>query len=113
MPDKLIHELRHCAEVAERRGVVVELQTQGSSADPPLSIRRALTEAPLAALATAKTWARVTVSASEDLLSINTVTDSGPVEIPYSDQTIVQVDVHRDGETLWIETQWSADLSPR
>lgn len=111
VPNQLIHELRHCAEIAERKGVTVELQTQGSSTDPPLAIRRALTEAPLAALATAKSWARVTLSASDELLSVNTVSDSGPLDMPSNSQTSVQVNILRDGDTLWVETQWSTDLS--
>ena len=114
VPNQLIHELRHCAEIAERKGVTVELQSQGSSADPPLAIRRALTEVPLAALATAKSWARVTLAASDELLSVNTLSDSGPFDIPGSNnQPSVQVNILRDGDTLWVETQWSTDLSSR
>ncbi len=49
----LLYELRHCADIADRRDVVVELETSGQWPDPPVETRRALTEAPLAALATA------------------------------------------------------------
>jgi hypothetical protein len=107
VPEQLVHELRMCIEIAERRGIAVDLQIQGSCPDPALPIRRALTEAPLRALATARTRARVTVSASPDGISVNTVSDSGDVEISPSTTEPVLVSVLRDENILWVEAQWS------
>lgn len=107
VPNKLIHELRHCAEIAERKGVIVELQTQGTCPDPPVEIRRALTEAPIVALSTAVSWARVTFTAADDRLAVNVVSDSGPIAFPSADQSPVQLSVFVDGQTLWVETQWT------
>lgn len=107
VPDQLLHELRMCVEIAERKGITVELQTQGSCPDPPLEIRRTLTEAPMTALATAKTTARVTVTASPDGIAVNTVSDSGDVDIPTPRTGPVRVTVLHDEPTLWVEAQWN------
>lgn len=107
VPDQLMHELRMCVEVAERRGITVDLQTHGACPDPPLDIRRALTEAPLAALATARTWARVTVTASPDGIAVSTVSDSDDVQISDVLTGPVLITVLHDDRTLWVEAQWN------
>lgn len=109
--DPLLHELRHCADVADRRGVVVEFETTGSWLPIPLEARRALTEAPLAVLATAGSWARVSVIGTAGLLSVNVVADSGPCEIASADGSEVIVQALVDGDILWVEAQWQPSRS--
>lgn len=114
VPNPLLHELRHCADVADRKGILVEMEGRGQWPEPPLEIRRALTEAPLAALATATSWARVTVIGTAELLSVNVVADCGPIDLPHPAHTTgvrLQTIAHHD--TLWVEVQWTADPSPR
>lgn len=65
-PSPLLHELRACADVAERRDVAVTLETAGTLPRIPVQVRRALTEAPIHVLATARTQARVTVVSVAD-----------------------------------------------
>jgi hypothetical protein len=113
VPNPLLHELRHCADVADRKGILVELDSRGHWADPPLEIRRALTEAPLAALATATSWARVTVIGTPDLLSVNVIADCGPIDLPSVTAAGVQVKTIIDRDTLWVEAQWPTTPSPR
>jgi len=106
VPDQFDHELRHCIDVAERRRVTVELQRQGHGPDPPVDVRRALIEAPMAALATATSWARVTMTRSPDLIVLTTVSDSDLLDIPTINRSDAELTVLRDGSTLWVEVQW-------
>ncbi|WP_309111139.1 hypothetical protein [Saccharothrix sp.] len=45
VPDPLVHELRACVDVAERRGVAVHLDTLGERPTPPVVVRRELVDA--------------------------------------------------------------------
>jgi hypothetical protein len=102
----LLHELRHCADVADRKGVVVELDARGKWPTPPREVRRDLTEAALPALAAAASWARVTVVGDEDLVSVNVVADCGAVDIPRPVTAGVSVNEFGNDEMVWIEVQW-------
>ncbi|MGN9907741.1 hypothetical protein ACTMTJ_09325 [Phytohabitans sp. LJ34] len=113
VPNRLLHELRHCADVADRKGVLVELDARGQWPDLPLPVRRDLTEAPLTVLATATSWARVTVVGGPDLVSVNVLADCGQVELPRPAAPGVRLDAFRSGERLWVEVQWQATASPR
>ncbi|WP_158842534.1 hypothetical protein [Saccharothrix deserti] len=102
----LLHELRHCADVADRKGVVVELEARGHWPTPPVTVRRDLTDAALTALATAASWARVTVVGDHELVSVNVVADCGEVEPPRPATPGVRVEVLGNGETVWMEARW-------
>jgi hypothetical protein len=105
----LLHALRHCADVAERKDVLVELDSRGEWPDPPVTIRRALTEAPLAVLATATTWARITVIGTPGLLSVNVVADTSPLDLRPAQTQAVTTKVVRDSGLTWVETQWATN----
>lgn len=75
VPDPLLHELRACADIADRRGVLVDLQVRGRLPALDLADRRRLTEAPLLALAAAERHARVTVVARSDEVAVGVVAD--------------------------------------
>ncbi|MGX7674115.1 hypothetical protein [Plantactinospora sp. DSM 117369] len=109
--NQLLHELRHCADVADRRGVLVELDARGQCPDLPLPVRRDLTEAPLTMLATAASWARVTVIGTPDLVSVSVVADCGQVDLPRPEVPGVRLDTFRNEEKLWVEVRWRADPS--
>ncbi|MFC0528605.1 hypothetical protein [Phytohabitans kaempferiae] len=113
VPNQLLHELRHCADVADRKGVLVELDARGQWPDLPLPVRRDLTEAPLTVLATAESWARVTVVGSPDLVCVNVLADCGPVELPRPAAPGVRLDAFHTEERLWVEVRWQATASPR
>jgi hypothetical protein len=102
----LLHELGHCADVADRKGVVVELDSRGDWPTPPVSVRRDLTDAALTALATAASWARVTVVGDADLVSVSVVADCGDISIPAPATPQVRVEKFRNDETVWIEVRW-------
>ncbi|GAA4526238.1 MULTISPECIES: hypothetical protein [Nonomuraea] len=104
--DPLVHELRHCADVADRKGVEVELDTRGQWPTPPVAVRRDLTEPVLTVLATAASRARVTVVGSADLVSVSVVADSGEVDVPDPATPGVLVETLRNDETVWMEVRW-------
>ncbi|WP_189211076.1 MULTISPECIES: hypothetical protein [Actinokineospora] len=102
----LLHELRHCADVADRKGVEVELEARGSLPALPRAVRRDLTEAALTALATAESRARVAVVGSAELVSVSVVADCGEVEVPEPATPGVRVEAHGAGGTVWMEARW-------
>jgi signal transduction histidine kinase len=115
VPEPLLHELRACADIADRRGVPVELQVIGRLPALSRQVRRALTEAPLYALAGAHRQARVTVVGRSNEVAISVLADArvgDPAELPSPvDQagsvTVQESVVAADGENCrWIEARW-------
>lgn len=102
----LLHELRHCADVADRKGVEVELDARGRWPTPPVAVRRDLTEPVLTVLATAASRARVTVMGGVDLVSVSVVADSGEVDVPAPATPGVQVETVNTDDTVWMEVRW-------
>lgn len=107
----LLHELRHCADIADRKGVEVELDARGRSPVPPVAVRRALTDAALTALATAGSWARVTVVGSTDVVSVSVVADCGEFTMPAPATPGVRVETFGSDGTVWMEAQWQPTAS--
>ncbi|MBN6041167.1 hypothetical protein [Amycolatopsis sp. 195334CR] len=102
----LLHELRHCADIADRKGVEVELDARGQWPVPPVAVRRDLTDAALTALATAQSWARVTVVGSGDLVAVSVVADSEESAAPPPATPDVRVETFGGDGTVWMEAQW-------
>ncbi|MGW0762007.1 hypothetical protein ACWD1Y_36985, partial [Streptomyces sp. NPDC002814] len=106
-PHPLLHELRACADIAERRGVRVTLLSYGDLPDLPTSARRELAEGTLLVLATAATRARVTVVTTPEDVVVSVVADAPPqtlVESPGPLTVSAQYDQEED--QLWWETRW-------
>ncbi len=108
VPDPLLHELRACVDLAERKGVTVYLGTCGSYPAPPLPVRRALTEPAVALVATAASRARVTVVGSATAVTVSVVADSPPPTMVTSPTTTGQVTTTHgvSGDRLWMEATW-------
>lgn len=102
----LLHELRHCVDIADRKGVEVELDARGQWPVPPVAVRRDLTDAALTALATANSWARVTVVGSVEEVSVNVVADCVEQGEPVLMTTDVRVETFSGDGTVWTEAQW-------
>ncbi|MFD2767529.1 hypothetical protein [Micromonospora eburnea] len=106
-PEPLLHEVRACADVAERRGVMVSLNAVGVLPVPPVAVRRALTEAPIEVLSGARTYARVTVVGTDAGVVLSVIADAPDVAVhPHSE---VAIDQHRENGRIWIETRWPAE----
>ncbi|MFI7677378.1 hypothetical protein [Actinophytocola sp. NPDC049390] len=102
----LLHELRHCADIADRKGVEVEFDARGTWPVPPVPVRRALTDAALTALATASSWARVTVVGSAEEVSVNVVADCDEPAEPVHTTPDVRVETFGGTGKIWTEATW-------
>ena len=108
VPDQLWHELRACADAAERRGIAVDLVTPaGLVPQLPLDIRRALTEPIISALAATAAKARITVIASADEVAVAILADA-KLSLPVPDlHEAVECSHDPDGEMLWVQARWT------
>ncbi len=121
-PDPLVHELHACADVAQRRGVAVDIETAAQfpgtqlpgtglpgpqlPAVPPEG-RRAITDLAIAVLVNATSRVRVTVTGTVDGVIVSLVCDSpGQPDLPAAPAGLV-VDSQRDGQNLWVEARWN------
>jgi signal transduction histidine kinase len=109
VPDPLLHELRACADIAYSRGVLVELHVVGQLPVLSLAVRRALTEAPLHALAGAERQARVTVFGRSNEVAVSVLTDARvgePADLATPLDRAVTVTVQEGEDRQWIEARW-------
>jgi len=109
VPDPLLHELRACADIAYSRGVLVDLQVVGQLPALSLPVRRALTEAPLHALAGAEQEARVTVVGRSNEVAVSVLADARmgePAELAAPLDRAVTVTVQNGEDRQWIEARW-------
>lgn len=110
--DPLLHELRACIETAERLGVPVSFAERGTRPELPARIRRRLTEPTIAALATARGKARVTVTGTEQAVTVSVLAECAPFmpDTPDndsdSDSDGVAVSTMRNGAKWWIQATW-------
>ncbi|GAB3814330.1 hypothetical protein [Micromonospora zhanjiangensis] len=120
VPDPLLHELRACVDIAERRGVPVEFVAVGDPPELPVRIRRRLAEPLATALANARDWARLTVVAQPDEVAVSLVAPTvggangrdptppgGGVGTPPPDDLIEQFH-EQDEDMTWTQTRWRA-----
>ncbi|MFI6824302.1 hypothetical protein ACIBJE_25665 [Micromonospora sp. NPDC050187] len=111
VPDPLLHELRASADLAERRGVVVDLVVVGSPPPLPVQVRRRLVEPLAAGLAGARERARLTVVAGPDSVEIGLIVPGRgileEVTSGWTDDTVGYEHEH-DGEVGWTRTRWPA-----
>ncbi|TDP97542.1 hypothetical protein [Labedaea rhizosphaerae] len=111
--DPLLHELRACLDLAERKGVDVYLGACGSHPEPPLAVRRALTEPVVRVMAGARTSARVTVLGSPTGVTVSVVTDvadgvaAEPEPAARTDVGVLVTSLV-DGQEVWVEATWQA-----
>ncbi|MFY1703988.1 hypothetical protein ACN28G_20000 [Micromonospora sp. WMMA1923] len=112
VPDPLLHELRAAADLAERRGLAIDLVTVGVPPPLPVRIRRRLAEPLTTALVDARGWARLTVVSGPDEVAVGLVTpdhltpdSTGPPAEGPDDDQVVLLD-ERDGTIRWTQTRW-------
>jgi hypothetical protein len=136
VPDPLSHELRACADAAERRGVAVDLiAAAGTIPLLPVSVRRALVEPVIQVLAATASRARITVVASRAEVTVAIVADASlprlgalsTAERPTGDGVVadgpawdmsiatgpitdgdgaVRCDLEEEGGRLWAQARW-------
>jgi hypothetical protein len=107
VPGSLVHELHASADVAERRGVAVEIETAGPLPAVPGPARRVITDAAIAILTAAHTQARITLATVAAGIAVSFVADTGAaVLLPAAGQGVA-IDHQQDGGTLWAEARWN------
>jgi signal transduction histidine kinase len=103
--DPLLHELRACIETAERLGVPVSFAERGTRPTLPRKVRRRLTEPTIAALAGARGKARVTVTGTEESVTVSVLAVCAPVAF-VPEQDGVEVSAIQNGDRWWIQATW-------
>jgi hypothetical protein len=113
LPHPLLRRLEGGIDDATRRGAVVDIFPVGALSPLPSEIGIALTELPLAVLASTRSYARITVVETEPgQVSVSILADGAApasVAAPATDSLTadgVTVSVDHDGDLLWMETQW-------
>jgi signal transduction histidine kinase len=104
--DPLLHELRACIETAERLGVPVSFAERGTYPTLPAQVRRRLTEPTIAALATARGKARVTVTGTEQAVTVSVLAECEPFTSDTADAGGVAVSTMQNGAKWWIQATW-------
>jgi hypothetical protein len=108
VPGSLVHELHASADVAERRGVAVEIETAGPLPQVPGPARRMITDAAIAILTAAHSQARITLAAVAAGIAVSFVADTGAVvRLPAAGEGVA-IEQQQDGGMLWAETRWNS-----
>ncbi|HEY1619417.1 MAG TPA: hypothetical protein VGG25_17480 [Streptosporangiaceae bacterium] len=103
----LVHELHASADVAERRGVAVEIETAGLLPQVPSLARRVITDAAIAILTAARTRARITLAVVAGGIAVSFVADTGVVIMLPAAGDGVAIEQQQDGGILWAEARWN------
>jgi hypothetical protein len=107
LPGSLVHELHASADVAELRGIAVEIETAGVLPQVPGPARRVITDAAIAILTAARSQARITLATVAAGIAVSFVADTGSVVLlPAADQGVA-IEHQQDGGTLWAEARWN------
>jgi hypothetical protein len=107
VPGSLVHELHASADVAERRGVAVEIETAGALPQLPGPARRVITDAAIAILTAARSQARITLAAVTAGVAVSFVADTGGVvRLPAAAEGVAVEQQQEDG-MLWAEARWN------
>ncbi|MGM1061456.1 hypothetical protein [Saccharothrix sp. Mg75] len=77
VPDPLVHEVKACVHIAERRGLVVSLAVSGAPVPVPTDVRRELTGPVAVALSVARERARVSLLRTGAEVRVAVITDVG------------------------------------
>jgi len=108
VPGSLVHELHASADVAERRGVAVEIETAGPLPQMPGPARRVVTDAAIAILTAARSQTRITLAAVAGGIAVSFVADAGAVVRLPADGAGVCIEQQQDGGMLWAEARWTS-----
>lgn len=109
VPDPFSHELRACADAAERRGIAVDLiAAAGTVPLLPVGDRRALVEPVIQVLAATASWARITVVASLTEVTVAIVADATAPELALAAASpLVRCDwAEIEGNRVWAQAKW-------
>ncbi|HEX9065407.1 MAG TPA: hypothetical protein VF843_09880 [Streptosporangiaceae bacterium] len=104
----LVHELHASADVAERRGVAIEIETAGPLPPVPGPARRVITDAAIAILTAAGSKVRITLAAVAAGIAVSFVADTGTVVALPGGGDGVAIEHQQDGGMFWAEARWTS-----
>ncbi len=108
VPGPLVHELHASADVAERRGIAVEIETAGPLPPVPGPARRVITDAAIAILTAARSQARITLAAVAAGIAVSFVADTGAeIRLPAAGEGVA-IEHQQDDGMLWAEARWTS-----
>jgi hypothetical protein len=105
VPNPLVHELRACADIAERRAVRVDVEAIGRLPDVPGTTRRAFAEVAIDVLTRARGHARITLSAEDGGVAVAIVADVADRTPPASGAGITVTHQYEENG-IWVEARW-------
>jgi hypothetical protein len=108
VPGSLVHELHASADMAERRGIAVEIETAGSLPQVPGPARRVITDAAITILTATRSQARITLASVTAGIAVSFVTDSAAVVLLPAAGEGVAIQQEQDGGMLWAEARWNS-----
>jgi hypothetical protein len=108
VPESLVHELHASADVAERRGVTVEIETAGPLPPVPGPARRVITDAAIAILSATTSRTRITLAAVATGIAVSFVADTGSLVVLPAIGHGVSIEQQQDGAMLWAEARWDS-----
>ena len=108
VPGSLVHELQASADVAERRGVAVDIETAGPLPPVPGPARRVITDTAIAILTAARSRTRITLAAVTAGIAVSFVADTGAVVVLPLIGDGVTIEQQQDGLMLWAEARWNS-----
>jgi hypothetical protein len=108
VPGSLVHELHASADVAERRGVAVEIETAGVLPSVPGPARRVITDAAIVILTAARSQARITLATVAAGVAVSFVADTGVVVALPAAGAGVAIEHQQDDGMLWAEARWTS-----
>jgi hypothetical protein len=104
----LMHELHASADVAERRGIAVAIETAGLLPQVPSPARRVITDAAIAVLTAARSQARITLAVVAAGIAVSFVADTGSlIQLPAASEGVA-IEQQQDDGILWAEARWNA-----
>ena len=108
VPGPLVHELHASADLAERRGVAVEIETAGPLPPVPGPARRVITDAAILVLTAARSRARITLAAVAAGIAVSFVADTGAaIALPAASEGVA-IEHQQDGGMFWAEARWNS-----
>jgi hypothetical protein len=108
VPGSLVHELHASADMAERRGVAVDIETAGPLPPVPGPARRVITDAAITILTAARSRTRITLAAVAAGIAVSFVADTGAIVVLPLAGHGVTIEQQQDGAILWAEARWNS-----
>jgi hypothetical protein len=108
VPGSLVHELHASADVAERRGVAVDIETAGPLPPVPGPARRVITDAAISILTAARSQTRITLATVAAGIAVSFMADTGAaVSLPTGGDGVA-IQQQQDDGMLWAEVRWNS-----